>query len=316
MMSALLQHKTRNALQSLLLILSMGGLCGWLAWFLGGATLAIYTAALILLLYRLNPVASPELAMRLFRARPLGEMEAPELTRLVSELALRAGLKRPPGVFYLASDVMNAFTAGTRREAAIALSDGLLRRLSWRELNGVLAHEMMHIANQDTRLMAFADLASRVTGFLSLAGQLLLFVNLPLLILGQATLPWLPILLMLAAPTLSALVQLALSRNREYEADLGAVELTGDPMGLASALNKLEAPHRTLLTTLFHPGPRIPDPSMLRSHPPTEERVRRLAEIAREQNQQAVVEFVPFDLTYLLAQRPYKPRWHRNGIWY
>jgi heat shock protein HtpX len=316
MMSALLQHKTRNALQSLLLILLIGGLCGWLAWFLGGVALAIYTAALMLLLYRINPVASPELAMRLFRARPLGPEEAPELSRLLDGFARHAGLERPPRLYYLASDVMNAFTAGTRREAAIALSDGLLRRLTWRELSGVLAHEMMHIVNQDTRLMAFADLAGRLTGFLSLAGQLLLFINLPLLVLGQATLPWQPILLMLAAPTLSGLVQLALSRNREYEADLGAVELTGDPLGLAAALNKLEAPRRDLLATLFHPGPRIPEPSMLRTHPPTEERVRRLREIARDQPRQWLGESDPFDLSHLLAQRPYKPRWHRNGMWY
>lgn len=315
-MSALLQHKTRNSLQSLLMILLMGGICGWLAWFLGGMPLAIYSAAIIIFLYRLNPVASPDLAMRLFRARPLAPAEAPALTQLIEELAGRAGMARPPRLYYLPSDVMNAFTAGTPKEAAIALSDGLIRRLDWRELGGVLAHELMHIVNRDTRLMAFADLTSRLTGFLSLTGQLLMLINLPLLILGEATLPWLPILLMIAAPSLSTLVQLALSRSREYEADLGAVTLTGDPMGLASALSKLEATHQGLLGRLLHPVPRIPDPSMLRTHPPTEERVRRLLELAEEQQPRHPRWETPFDLRHLHAPQPYRPRWHRNGMWY
>jgi heat shock protein HtpX len=315
-MSAFLQHKARNSLQSLLMILLMSGICGWLAWFLGGMPLAIYSAAIILFLYRLNPVASPDLAMRLFRARPLAPQEAPELTRLIDELARRAGMQRPPRLYYLASDVMNAFTAGTPKEAAIALSDGLIRRLDWRELSGVLAHEMMHIVNRDTRLMAFADLTSRLTGFLSLTGQLLLLINLPLLILGETTLPWMPILLLIFAPTLSTLVQLALSRSREYEADLGAVSLTGDPMGLASALSKLEAVHQGVIGRLFNPMPRIPDPSMLRTHPPTEERVRRLVEIAEEQQAEDRHWMTPFDLRHLHAPEPYRPRWHRNGMWY
>jgi heat shock protein HtpX len=298
------------------MILLMGGLCAWLAWFVGGLTLAIFSTAVVMLLYRLNPVASPDLAMALYRARPLAMGEAPELELLVSELSRRAGLQQPPRLYYLASDVMNAFTAGASDAAAIALSDGLIRRLDWRELNAVLAHELMHLAHQDTRLMAFADLTSRLTGFLSLTGQILLLINLPLLILGQATLPWGPILLMLGAPALSTLVQLALSRSREYAADLGAAELTGDPMGLASALNKLEWGHQGLLGRLFHPLPRIPDPSILRSHPPTTERVRRLIQLAEQQTSPPQVLPDAYDLTHLQAPRPYRPRWHRNGMWY
>jgi heat shock protein HtpX len=298
------------------MILLMGGLCAWLAWFVGGLTLAIFSTAVVVVLYRLNPVASPDLAMALYRARPLAMGEAPELELLVSDLSERAGLQQPPRLYYLASDVMNAFTAGTSGAAAIALSDGLIRRLDWRELNAVLAHELMHLAHQDTRLMAFADLTSRLTGFLSLSGQLLLLINLPLLILGQATLPWGPILLMLAAPALSTLVQLALSRNREYAADLGAATLTGDPLGLASALNKLEWSHQGLLRRLFNPIPRIPDPSILRSHPPTAERVRRLIQLAEQQIAPRQELPSAYDLSHLQAPRPYRPRWHRNGMWY
>ena len=315
-MSAQLTHRTRNRLHSLLLILLLGGLCAWLAWFIGGPTLAVYTAVLVLILYRLNPVASPELAMRLFRARPLTEQEAPALHRLLAILAHRAGMRQTPRLYYLPSDVMNAFTAGSPGASAIALSDGLIRRLEWRELNGVLAHELMHLAHRDTRLMAFADLTSRLTGFLSLMGQVMLLINLPLLMLGQATLPWGPIMLMIAAPMLSTLVQLALSRSQEYQADLGAAELTGDPLGLASALNKLERSQQGLLGRLIHPMPPIPDPSILRSHPPTQERVRRLMQLAEAQNHSDYSLPSAHDLSHLHAPTPYRPRWHRNGMWY
>ncbi|MCW4341786.1 MAG: M48 family metalloprotease [Candidatus Thiodiazotropha endolucinida] len=162
-----LQHKVKNTLQSLLLIISLGGLCAWLAWFLGGLPMAVATALVILISYQINPVASPEWAMRLFRARRLSPNEAPDLYRLMAQLTRCAGLEQIPQLYYLPSDVMNAFTTGDRRNAAIAISDGLLRRMAWREMAGVLAHELIHVVNQDTRLMAFADLTSRVTGFLS-----------------------------------------------------------------------------------------------------------------------------------------------------
>lgn len=312
-MSAYLQHKTINRLQSALMVLTLAAICGAIAWLLGGLPMALYTMAIIVFIYRLNPVASPELAMRLFRARPLQAWEAPELAALIDELAQQAGLKTSPKLYYLPSDVMNAFTSGSPSGSAIALSDGLLRRLQWRELRGVLAHELMHIVNQDTRLMAFADLASRFTGLLSITGQLLLLINLPLLILGEETIPWLPILLLIIAPSVSTLVQLALSRTREFQADLGAARLTGDPLGLATALNKIDAPRYGLLERLFHPGPRIPDPSVLRTHPPTRERVERLIDLADTDLDD---EPPTIDLSQLLANRPYRPSWHRNGMWY
>jgi len=216
-----LQHRTHNTLQSLLLIGFLGGLCAWLAWYIGGGLLALYTALFILFSYRLNPVASPQLAIRLFGGRPLAPATAPELHQILAQLAQRAGLAHSPLLFYLPSDVLNAFSTGTPENAAIGLSDGLLRRMELRELAGILAHELMHIVNQDTRIMAFADLISRVTGVFSFLGQLLLIINLPLFLLGNTALPWAPILLLLAAPSISALMQLALSRNREYNADLG-----------------------------------------------------------------------------------------------
>jgi heat shock protein HtpX len=313
---AYLQHKIKNTLQSLILVISLGGLCALLAWFIGGLPMALATALAILISYKINPVASPEWAMRLFRARKLTPNEAPDLYRLLTHLTQRTGLDRVPLLYYLPSDVMNAFTIGNREHAAIALSDGLLRRMEWREMAGILAHELIHIVNQDTRLMAFADLTSRITGMLSMIGQVLLLINLPLLLFGQATLPWIPILLLLIAPTLSALGQLALSRSREYEADLGAAELTGDPLGLASALSKLASPRFGLLEQLLHPGPRIPDPSLLRTHPPTESRVERLLTLASEENVLSDLTLSPQVVRNLLAHTPYHPRWHRNGMWY
>ncbi|MEJ2326689.1 MAG: zinc metalloprotease HtpX, partial [Chromatiaceae bacterium] len=207
------------------------------------------------------------------------------------------------------------------QDAAIAVSDGLLRRMELRELTGVLAHEISHVANGDIRVMAFADLVSRVTGMLSLFGQILLLISLPLWLLSAADIPWLPILLLLFAPTLSALVQLALSRSREYEADRNAAELSGDPEGLASALRKLEYQQAGLWERLFMPTRRIPEPSMLRSHPPTEERVRRLLELRdRESLPRPLPELwepSAWDRFGLLAERlPLGPRWHISGLWY
>jgi heat shock protein HtpX len=313
-------HKLRNNLQTVALVGTLGGLCAYLAWFIGGPLFAWGAAAGVLVLYLANPAVSPPLLMSLYRARPVAPAEAPRLHAILLELGRRAGLERPPSLYYVPTRLMNAFTAGTRSEAAVAVSDGLLRRLDLRELAGVLAHEVSHIANGDTRVMALADLVTRITGLLSLIGQFLLLVSLPLWLFTDVDIPWFPLLALLFAPTVSALVQLALSRSREYEADRSAVELSGDAQGLASALQKLERSQSGLWERLALPGQRIPDPSLLRTHPPTDERVRRLLELStREPLPRPVSDWSPpprDPLAFLEDRLPLPPRWHVSGLWY
>ncbi len=317
----LAQHKLRNGLQSLMLVGAMAALCGYLAWLIGGAFGAWLALTFVVVAYTLNPAASPRLVMGLFRAAPIHRRSAPRLYAVLEALAGRASLPAVPTLYYLPSRLMNAFTTGQRDNAAIAVSDGLLRSLDLRQLTGVLGHEMSHIAHDDTRVMAFADLTARVTGFLSVLGQVLLIVNLPLILFSDYRLDWLPILLLLAAPVLSTLVQLALSRNREFEADRNAAELTGDPEGLASALNRMEHHQGRAFANILFPGQRIPDPSMLRTHPPSEERIRRLLELRDKRlvldaprQPMGWVELDP--LSEFLDRECGRPCWHRSGLWY
>jgi len=318
---SLVAHKLRNNLQTAALVAVLAMLCAYLAWFIGGAGLAWGALGAVALLYLTNPAASPRLAMSLYRGQLVSYEEAPRLYEVVTEFSRRAGLGRLPRIYYIPTRLMNAFTTGSREDAAIGVSDGLLRRMSLRELAGVLAHEISHVANGDTRVMAFADLVSRITGILSFAGQLMLLVSLPLWLLTDVDIPWLPMLVLLLGPTISALAQLALSRSREYEADRSAAELSGDPEGLASALQKLEYYQGSLWERLMLPGQRIPDPSLLRTHPPTEERVRRLLDLRGLADLPPTVpggrHLDPRPLAgFLSGGAPVPPRWHISGLWY
>jgi heat shock protein HtpX len=230
-----LQHAWRNRLQSLILLAAMGGflaLLGWLLWG-GGGVLMLVTIGLFGAL--VHPSFSPWWVMRLYGARPIDPNRAPALWNVLQRLAERTGLPHVPRLYYVPSGLLNAFAVGLREQAAIAVSDGLLRKLDLREVAGVLAHEVSHIRSNDLWVMGLADMFSRTTNLLSLVGQLLLFLNLPLILLTGATINWLAILLLIFAPSISALAQLALSRTREYDADLNAARLTGDPDGLARA---------------------------------------------------------------------------------
>jgi len=315
------QQKLHNSLQSAILVGMMSGLTAYLAWAIGGAVTAVLALTMILATFALAPKISPRLVLRMFRGRFLDPREASQLYAIVGELAERAGLERIPRLFYVPSDVMNAFAVGDRSEAVIALSDGILRRLSPMETAAVLAHETSHVAHNDLRVMGFADITDRFTRVMSLFGQLLLMINLPLLVIGAVTISWLPILVLVFAPTLSALAQRALSRTREYNADLGAARLLGDPRPMASALARMERVQGRFFEQMLGPGQRLPDPSLLRTHPPTEERIRRLLELGESAGFRRGAER-PLQLALhsgpspRLAHVPIRPRWHITGSWY
>lgn len=306
------QHRLVNRLQSTLLMIALLAICalaGALLFGLPGLWGALGASLCALLL---EPAAAYGLTLRLYRARPIAPDEAPELWALLDELARRAGLPSVPVPHYVPSATVNAFATGSPRRSAIALTDGLLRALEPRELAGVLAHEVAHIAHNDLRVMALADYISRLTSLLALVGQLLLLAALPLYLTGMAELNWSGLLLLIAAPHLALLAQLGLSRVREFAADLSAARLTADPTGLATALARIERLSRSWRSWLL-PGWGNPQPSWLRTHPATEERIRRLLELspsAEPPRYRTPIRFVA-----RLPSVDRRPRWHPGGYW-
>lgn len=304
------QHRLANRLQTWLLMLTLVGVsvvAGWMILDEPGALLAL-GASLVALLA--EPTAAARLTLRLYRARPLLPAEAPQLWAWLQELARRAGLPAVPTPYLVPSAVVNAFAVGSRQQAAVAVTEGLLRSLTPREFSGVLAHEVAHIAHEDLRVMGLADYISRLTAFFALVGQLSLLLALPWLLAGSLELNWFGLLLLAVSPHLAMLAQLGLSRTREFDADLAAARLTGDPQGLASALAKIERVSRGLRAWLM-PGWGNPEPSWLRTHPATEERIQRLLSLAGT----AVSRPRALDLAGPAGQPRRQPRWYPGGYW-
>ena len=274
------KHKLAARFQSAVLVVLLALLMGAMGRLFGGDQLAFMLIVGVVILYFVGPRMSPALFLRFSSGRRLSPEEAPRLYGILQSLSQRAELARLPVLFYLPTDRMVAFTVGPRDNAAIAVSEGLIRGLTRQELTGVLAHEISHIRHNDIRTMSFAGMIGQITSLLSVFGQFLLVLSLPLILAGQAVISWTAVLLLIFSPTLSSLIQLALSRAREYNADMSAAELMGTPVPLASALAKIDRAHNNLYARLIWPMvPRLPQASWLRTHPPTKERFRRLLEV-------------------------------------
>lgn len=281
----------------LLAMTAVLALCGWLVGASLGMVMALFAVVATMLSMPHLPVS---LVMRLHGAIPLPPATAPTLFQITHGLAARAGLATRPQLFLLPRSLATAFGVGTSSEAGIAVSETLLRDLSPQELEGVVAHEIAHIASGDTELMRLGEVLGRITHFVSSVG---LFLTLfAILFVEQSRIPLWVVFVLALAPGLIGILQLAVSRRREYAADQIAVALTGDPRGLISALLRIDRSQRLSLRRRL--GKAIVLPAALRSHPETLDRVRRLA-----QRFSAPSDLGPSDLTK--SWRGEQPRFWR-----
>lgn len=273
----LARHRRRNRLQSVLMLV---GICGWMAlvgWLIAaaeGVAWAVLGTGLALLL---QPVRRASLLRALGGAASLTMETAPGLCGVVAALAERAGLERVPDLLYLPRGDLVALSAGRRNDAAVVLSAGMIAALSGREIAAVLAHEISHLRHDDLFILRLADASGRLTRLLSLFGLVSVAFYLPAADMLGLQPPLSALLLLAAAPLASDLLTLRLARTREFAADAGAAELTGDPRALMMALRRIELLQgggweRLLRTPGWF--------RLIRTHPSTAERLERLEELA------------------------------------
>jgi heat shock protein HtpX len=232
---------------------------------------------------------SDKMVLRMYNAQEVDAGSAPQFYGMVQELAQRAGLPMPR-VYLINEDAPNAFATGRNPEhAAVAATTGILRVLSERELRGVMAHELAHVRHRD---ILTSTIAATMAGAISALANMAMFFggrdeN------GNRSNPIASIAVAILAPLAASLIQMAISRAREFEADRGGAEISGDPQALASALDKI---HRYAQGIPFqaaeeHPATAqmmIMNPlsggaiaNLFSTHPATEERIARLMQMAQ-----------------------------------
>ena len=233
---------------------------------------------------------SDTLVLRMYNARQVDARTEPALYEMVAQLAQRAGLPMPK-VYLINEDSPNAFATGRSPEhAAVAATTGILRILSDNELRGVMAHELSHVKHRDILISTISA---------TLAGAISAVANVAMLFggrndEGRPANPLAAMLFALLAPLAAAVIQMAISRAREYEADRGGAEVSGDPLALAAALEKIhryasgiplpaaQAHPETAQMMIMNPLSGHGLSGLFSTHPPTEERVRRLVDMARQ----------------------------------
>ena len=287
-------HSHHNGLKTAVLFAGIWAVLLGLGW---AAAAYFRSSALILVFALLGLVTtfwsywnSDKLAIRAMQAYPVTEAEAPAMHRIVRELSQRAN-QPMPRLYVSPTAAPNAFATGRNpQNAAVCCTTGILELLDERELRGVLGHELMHVYNRD---ILTGSVAAAIAGIISSVGQMLMFTS---MFSGgrddDRPNPLVGLVMALLAPLVAAVIQMAISRTREFDADEDGARLTGDPLALASALRKLEA---GVARAPLAPTPRLQNAShmmianpfrpqdvsaLMSTHPPMAERIARLEGMA------------------------------------
>src|SRR6266545_790509 len=270
------------ALRTTILMAALGGLLVVIGYAIGGIAAASGFLVLALIMNGVAYWFSDKIAIASARAKPVSESEAPQLYQMVRELTTRAGLPMPR-LFVIPSDQPNAFATGRNpKHAAVAVTSGITKLLSEDELRGVISHELGHVRNRD---ILTQSVASAIGAMITWIAYLFLWFgdddSSPLGLVANLA-------LFLLAPISATLIQLAISRQREFSADATGAEICGNPESLASALLRLEegvkaAPMQVNQATeplyIVKPFSGGGIASLFSTHPPIDERVRRLRQM-------------------------------------
>jgi len=231
---------------------------------------------------------SHKIVLAMYGAKEVTEAEAPELYKIVRRLAQRAGLPMPK-VYIIQSEQPNAFATGrSPKHGVVAVTTGIMRILSREELEGVIGHELAHIKHRD---ILISTIAATIAGAISYLAQMAMWAS----IFGRSDdedsgHPIVSLLMMIIAPIIAMIIQLAISRAREYSADEGGAKIAGNPLYLANALRKLhyasqaipmEANPGTAHLFIVNPLSGRSLIKLLSTHPPIEERIERLEAMAK-----------------------------------
>ena len=281
-----------NQLKTAALLAALSGLLIAISyWVIGGSSGLIIGLGLAAVTNLFSWYQSDKIALAVYRAQPVSEVEAPGLYRMVQRLSDRANIPMPR-VYIVPSQGANAFATGRDPEnAAVAVTEGILNILPDDELEGVIAHELTHIINRDTLTQA---VAATVAGAISFLAQM---VSYSLWFGGgsrddnRGANPLGVLLTVMLAPVAATIIQLAISRTREFSADAGSAKLTGNPRALARALQRLEASAKQMplnANPAFEPLLIINSISgqflgnLFSSHPATEVRVAALLKLEQQ----------------------------------